>query len=115
MCCESIGTVGVKELVDSYKESESNVNIIIYSYEGGTPKKHKIESKSKIIYKIVYDPQRKLKLGEYSDSYYCTDFYGFSEVLYYLFNDNEDIEESEDILDLKETKRYFFLDEEIDN
>lgn len=102
--------VSVQELVDSYNaNNNSKVNIIIYNYEKGWSEKYFIKStcKNRKTHKIVYDPQNKLKIGQYSDSYYCNTFYDFSVILHYLFNEDNDIEEeSEDILDLKETKRY---------
>lgn len=110
--------LSVEELVYSYNEKGScKTNIKIY--EGGSSKCKVIKSvcEFKETHKVVFDPNRKLKLGQYCDSYYCNTWKELVEIVDYLFNESllKNEENSEDILDLKETKRYFFLDDEINN
>ena len=114
----SNGKLSVEELVYSYN-GKGNCKTNIKIYEGGYSKCSIIKSVcgSRGTHKVVFDPNKTLRIGQYSDSYYCNTWKELIEIVDYLFNESllNDEENSEDILDLKETKRYFFLDDEINN
>jgi hypothetical protein len=104
-----------KELVDSYNaRGTSKINIMIFDYEEGAQKRYTIKAinKSKENHKVVFDPKRILKVGQYVGCYYCNKSQDLKVILDYLYSEAlmENKKESEDVLDLDTTQRYSFLD-----
>lgn len=112
-----INKLSVEELVYSYN-CNNNCRTNIKIFEGNSSRSYTINSVSKTneTHKVVFDPNRVLRVGQYIDSYYCNTWNELIEIVDYLFNESlSNINtESEDILDLPDTKRYFFLNKEID-
>lgn len=110
--------LSVEELVQYYNNKKScraNIEIL----EGGKTVKYLIKTvaPSKTSHKVVYDPERKLRVGQYIDSYYCNTWQELNEIIEYLFNESllfSQEEQSLDVLDQPDTKRYFYLDDIFD-
>ena len=111
--------LSVESIAHTYSVLNGCVTIKVYDASNG--KTHFIRGGVKVRepYCVTYDPERKLRVGQYVDSYYCNTLKELNEIVAYL--DNEIRQEgqqagpSEDVLDLKDTKRCFYLDKEIDN
>ena len=111
--------LSVEELVHSYDDKISKTDLTIFIGSDRT-NKYRIASKHAWASKqtIVYDPERKLKVGEYIGAYYCNTLQELKEIVDYLFNESlldMSSRRQEDVLDQKDTKRLFYLDDELEN
>ncbi len=111
--------LSVEELVHSYDDKISKTDLTIFIGSDRT-NKYRISSEHSWASKqtIVYDPERKLRVGDYIGAYYCNTLKELKEIVDYLFNepllDMNDCRQ-EDVLDQKNTKRLFYLDDELEN
>ena len=111
--------LSVEELVRSYETKISKANLIIFI---GGDKKPKYRIRSVFAWAntqtIVYDPERKLHIGDYVDSYYCNTLDELNQIIGYLvstpLNLSNDVCQ-EDVLLQKSTKRYYYLDDKFEN
>ena len=111
--------LSVEELVHSYDDKISKTDLTIFIGRDRT-NKYRITSKHAWASKqtVVYDPERKLKVGEYIGAYYCNTLQELKEIVDYLFNESlldMSSRRQEDVLDQKDTKRLFYLDDELEN
>jgi len=107
--------LSAEEIIDSYSKKMSKTNLTVVIVGGKTFKIKSIFSWARH-QKVVYDPERKLHIGDYVDSYYCNTLNELEQIIDYLSNESllcrTDIAR-EDVLVQEDTKRYFYLDDEI--